>query len=74
MARKAHAEGRRFLMDYRAFYGMIMEEIEYLQVFDVSADYKTCKALAALYELQEYTANQIAEAVASGKLEPDPED
>lgn len=61
-------------MDYRAFYGMIMEEIEYLQVFDVSADYKTCKALAALYELQDYTANQIAEAVASGKLEPDPED
>ena len=61
-------------MDYRAFYNMVMEEIEYLQVFDVTSDYRACKALAALYELQEYTANQIAEAVASGKLPADPED
>ncbi len=27
-------------MDYRAFHDMIMEEIEYLQVFDVSGDYQ----------------------------------
>lgn len=46
-------------MDYRAFYNMVMEEIEYLQVFDVTSDYRACKALAALYELQEYTANRI---------------
>ena len=61
-------------MDYRAFYERIMEEIEYLQVFDVTCDYKACKALAALYELQEYTANRIAELVNAGELEPDPED
>lgn len=61
-------------MDYRAFYDMIMEEIEYLQVFDVTSDYRACKALAALYELQEYTANRIAELVNAGELEPDPED
>lgn len=61
-------------MDYRAFYDMIMEEIEYLQVFDVTSDYRACKALAALYELQEYAANRIAELVNAGELEPDPED
>lgn len=61
-------------MDYRAFYTMVMEEIEYLQVFDVTSDYRACKALAALYELQEYTANRIAELVSAGELEPDPED
>lgn len=61
-------------MDYRAFYNMVMEEIEYLQVFDVTSDYRACKALAALYELQEYTANRIAELVNAGELEPDPED
>jgi hypothetical protein len=61
-------------MDYRAFYNMVMEEIEYLQVFDVTSDYRACKALAALYELQEYSANRIAELVNAGELEPDPED
>lgn len=61
-------------MDYRAFYNMVMEEIEYLQVFDVTSDYRACKAMAALYELQEYTANRIAELVNAGELEPDPED
>lgn len=61
-------------MDYRAFYNMVMEEIEYLQVFDVTSDYRACKALAALYELQEYTANRIAELVNAGELEPNPED
>lgn len=61
-------------MDYRTFYNMVMEEIEYLQVFDVTSDYRACKALAALYELQEYTANRIAELVNAGELEPDPED
>lgn len=61
-------------MDYRAFYDMIMEEIEYLKAFDVADEYRLCKALAALYELQDYTANKIAEAVASGKLPVDPDD
>lgn len=61
-------------MDYRTFYNMVMKEIEYLQVFDVTSDYRACKALAALYELQEYTANRIAELVNAGELEPDPED
>jgi hypothetical protein len=61
-------------MDYRAFYNMVMEEIEYLQVFDVTSDYRACKALAALYELQEYTANRITELVNAGELEPNPED
>ena len=61
-------------MDYRAFYDMIMEEIEYLKAFDVADEYRLCKALAALYELQEYTANRIAELVNAGELEPDPED
>lgn len=61
-------------MDYRAFYNMVMEEIEYLKAFDVADEYRLCKALAALYELQEYTANRIAELVNAGELEPDPED
>jgi len=35
------------------------------------ADYRKVKALAATYELQDYLANRIAEAVNNGELEPD---
>lgn len=48
-------------MDYRAFYDFVVAEKEYLQAFDVADDHRLCKALAALYELQDYLANKIAE-------------
>ena len=37
-------------------------------------DYKAVKALAAAYELQDYLANRIAQAVATGELDPDEEE
>ena len=37
-------------------------------------DYKVVKALAATYELQDYLANRIAQAVADGELDPDEEE
>jgi hypothetical protein len=58
-------------MDYRAFYDLVIEEKDYLQAFDVTQDYRQCKALAALFELQDYIANKIAEQVADGTLPPD---
>lgn len=48
-------------MNYRAFYDLVVEEKEHLQGFDVTGDYRQCKALAALYELQDYLSNKIAE-------------
>lgn len=48
-------------MDYRAFYDLVVEEKEYLQGFDVTGEYRLCKALAALYELQDYLTNKLAE-------------
>jgi hypothetical protein len=48
-------------MDYRAFYDLVVEEKEYLQNFDVTDDYRLCKALASLYELQDYLANKLTE-------------
>lgn len=37
-------------------------------------DYRVIKALAATHELQDYLANRIAQAVATGELEPDEEE
>lgn len=37
-------------------------------------DYKAVKALAATYELQDYLANRIAQAVATGEIDPDEEE
>lgn len=37
-------------------------------------NYRLIKALSATYELQEYLAYAIAEAVEAGELDPDPED
>lgn len=67
-----------FVVDYRAGYDFIMELQEELAAkqrdeFGV-LDYKAVKALAATYELQEYLANRIAQAVADGEIEPDPEE
>lgn len=66
-------------MDLRALYDAILELQERLvgQHHDAEAgclDYKAIKALAATYELQDYLANAIPIAVATGELEPDPED
>lgn len=60
-------------IDYRAGYDFIMELQEEL-IRNGLLDYKTIKALAATYELQDYLANRIAKAVADGELEPDPEE
>lgn len=37
-------------------------------------DYKLIKALSATYELQEYLAGAIADAVTSGRIEPEMDD
>ena len=68
-----------FVVDYRACYELIMDLQRDLagQHHDAEIgclDYKVVKALAATYELQDYLANRIAQAVAVGELEPDPED
>ena len=49
-------------MDYEKFYDMVREEIRRLMEMDMyKDDYRLIKALAALYELQDYLANRIAE-------------
>ena len=48
-------------MHYTVFYDAIIKEIDILKLRDISGDYRLIKALAACYELQEYTANQLAE-------------
>lgn len=49
-------------MDYEKFYDMVREEIEHFTEMDsYKDDYRLIKALAALYELQDYFANRIAE-------------
>lgn len=48
--------------------------LEYPHDHPNDADYKKIKALAATYELEDYLLNAIADAVATGKLELDPED
>ena len=50
-------------MDYRQFYDRVMEEIQHLMEIDMyKDDYRLIKALAALYELQDYLANRITES------------
>lgn len=68
-----------FVVDYRACYDLITDLQHDLagQHHDAEIgclDYKVIKALAATYELQDYLSNRIAQAVAIGELEPDPED
>lgn len=67
------------MVDYRGGYDFIMSLQEELAAQHHDAeigglDYRVVKALAATYELQDYLANRIALAVASGELEPDPEE
>ncbi len=67
------------IIDYRGGYDFIMSLQEELaaQHHDTEIgclDYRVVKALAATYELQDYLANRVALAVASGELEPDPEE
>ena len=64
-------------MDLRAMYDAIIE-LQHDLRFEIQsytllseADYRKVKALAATYELQDYLANRIAEAVNAGELEPD---
>lgn len=68
-----------FVVDYRAGYDFIISLQNELagQHHDAEIgclDYKVVKALAATYELQGYLANRIAQAVATGELEPDEEE
>lgn len=64
-------------LDLRDTYDAIMElqhDLRYeIQSYTLlsEADYRKVKALAACYELQDYLANRIAEAVNAGELEPD---
>lgn len=76
-------------MDLRAIYKTMMElekllqadlmleaerELTFQPQHRAGPDYRTVKALAAVYELQDYLANAIAAAVGAGELEPAPED
>lgn len=49
------------VVQYKIFYDLIVQETEYLRRFDISSEYKLCKALAACYELQDYLSNRLAE-------------
>lgn len=50
-------------MDYAKFYDLVKEEQQRLLEMELyKDDYGLVKALAALYELQDYLANRIAEA------------
>lgn len=67
------------IIDYRNGYDFIvgLQEELVAQHHDAEIgclDYKVVKALAATYELQDYLANRITQAVACGELDPDPED
>ena len=46
---------------YGLLYGLVVGEIENLKCKDLDRSYQLVKALAACYELQEYTAGQLAE-------------
>lgn len=49
-------------MDYQQFYDRVIEEQKHLMEIDLyKDDYRLIKALAALYELQDYLANRLAE-------------
>ena len=49
-------------MEYQQFYNRVIEEQQYLLELDIFADdYKRVKALAALYELQDYLASRMRE-------------
>ena len=55
-------------MDYSKFYDMVMEEEQKLLEMEIyKEDYKLIKALASLYELQNYLSNRIVEEIADGK-------
>ena len=41
-------------MDYRKFLELVDEEIDYFSAFDVTFEPEQCKALGAMYVLQEY--------------------
>ena len=57
-------------MDYEKFYDMVQEEKQRLMEMDMyKDDYQLIKTLAALYQLNDYLANRIAEEVADGKRE-----
>lgn len=46
---------------YGLLYGLILREIENLKSKDLDTSYQLVKALAACYELQEYTAGRLVE-------------
>ena len=48
--------------EYHELQRLVNIEIDYLAVFDVSTDPKLCRALGALYTLQEYIPGAIASA------------
>ena len=57
-------------MDYEQFYDMVQEEKQRLMEMDLyKEDHRLIKTLAALYQLNDYLANRIAEEVADGKRE-----
>ena len=56
------------IMDYEKFYDMVQEEMRCLMEMDIyKDDYQLIKTLAALYQLQDYLANRLAEEIAGGK-------
>ena len=55
-------------MDYEKFYDMVQKEKQHLMETDMyKDDYQLIKTLAALYQLQDYLSNRLAEEIAGGK-------
>lgn len=58
-------------MDYQMFYSLVVEEEELLKARDIQHDYRSCKALAACHELQDYLAGKLGEMVERGEIDDD---
>ena len=48
-------------MDYKQFLSLVEEELEYMEAFDLSYEYRLMKAAAALVILKEYLEARLKE-------------
>ena len=48
-------------MDYKQFLSLVEEELEYMEAFDLSYEYRLMKAAGALVILKEYLESRLKE-------------
>lgn len=48
-------------MDYKQFLSLVEEELEYMEAFDLSYEYRLMKAAGALVTLKEYLEARLKE-------------